>query len=412
LTGAVSRPGAAAQRPRSAAARELHLIDAASRLIVSEPSLAAVLAGAARLLTETLSADGCLVYRIEANGELVVAASFPARPAGTESLRLPSGFGVTGRVAADQIPAVLVDDNPRNLLHRELLGLRDGQLVSRLCVPARAPQGGCSAVLAVHSLARREFLSWEIDAAQRVADLVGLRVQLDRASAALADFEDSWEAMVATTVTAQERERRRVAGDLHDGVTQALASLSFHLSAVDVALGEHNYAYVNEEIHAARSAADLAFAEARNAISGLHSPVLDDLGLAAGLVSMARAIPTVQVEVDAQDLELPEHVEAALFRIAQEAVQNVVKHAEARRAVVTLAKRGRSVVLRVSDDGRGFDAPGPVSSALRRRNAASQYGLMGMYERAQLLGGQLSVTSDAGDGTTVEAVIPDTATGT
>lgn len=386
---------------------ERTLLSTASRLLAREPSLPVALADTARLLTEALSGDGCLVYGIEANGELVVSATFPVRPPPKEPLRMPSGFGVTGRVAADGIPAVLVDDNPRNALHRELLGLEPGQLVSRLCVPARSPQGGCAAVLAVHSLARREFTSGEIDAAQRVADLVGLRVQLARASSALGDFEDRWESLVAATVTAQEGERRRVAGDLHDGVTQALASLTFHLSAAEVALTERDYDYGIDQVRAARATADLAFAEARNAISGLHSPVLEDLGLAAGLVSMARAVPNVQVEVDAQDLDLPVYVEAALFRIAQEAVQNVVKHADAVRALVSLVKRGRSIVLRVSDDGRGFDAPGRVSSALRGRDAASQYGLMGMYERVQLLGGHLSVTSDRGEGTTVEAVIPE-----
>ncbi|MEP7020820.1 MAG: GAF domain-containing sensor histidine kinase [Pseudonocardiales bacterium] len=389
------------------AADQQELLAAAGRLVTREPSLPVMLAGVARLLTETLSADGCLAYQIEASGELVIAATFPDRPAPAEPLRMPSGFGVTGRVAADLIPAVLVDDNPRNLVHRDLLGLQPGQLVSRLCVPARSPHGGCTAVLAVHSLVRREFTAIEIDAAQQVADLVGLRMQLWRTAASLGDFEDRWERLVTATVGAQEGERRRVAGDLHDGVTQALASLAFHLSAAEVALTERDYDYVSEQVRAARRAADLAFAEARNAIAGLHSPVLEDLGLAAGLVSMARAIPTVQVEVDAQDIELPAHVEAALFRIAQEAVQNVVKHAEAARALVSLVKRGRSVVLRVSDDGRGFDAPGPMSSLLPGRTAASQYGLTGMYERVQLLGGRISVRSRLGDGTTVEVVLPD-----
>ncbi len=393
--------------PAPAAGDDRGLIAAASRLVAREPVLELVLTGAARLLTDALAVDGCLVYCVEAAGDLVVCATYPVRAVGAQPLRLRSGFGVTGRVAADQIPAVLVDDNPRNALHRELLGLRDGELVSRLCVPARAPHGGCAAVLAVHSRARREFRADEIDAAQRVADLVGLRVHLERAAGALADFEEGWESLVAATVTAQEGERRRIAGDLHDGVTQALASLTFHLSAADVALGEHDYDYVAEQVGAARAAADLAFAEARNAIAGLHSPVLEDLGLAAGLASMARAVPSVQVDVQAQDLELPEHVETALFRIAQEAVQNVVKHAEARTALISLAKHGRSVVLRVTDDGRGFATPGTVSITPHDRSAAAQFGLSGMHERVQLLGGRLTVTSQPGAGTTVEAVISD-----
>jgi two-component system NarL family sensor kinase len=396
-------------RLTTAAGDDRELIAAASRLVAREPSLELVLAGAARLLTDALSADGCLVYSVEATGELVVTATYPVRRAGSQPLRLRSGFGVTGRVAADEIPAVLVDDNPRNALHRELLGLHDGQLVSRLCVPARAPRGGCTAVLAVHSRQRREFLAAEVAAAQQVADLVGLRVHLEHASSALADFEEGWESRIAATVTAQEGERRRVAGDLHDGVTQALASLAFHLSAADVALGENDYDYVAGQVRAARAAAELAFAEARNAIAGLHSPVLEDLGLAAGLASMARAIPSLHVEVQAQDFDLPEHVETALFRIAQEAVQNVVKHADAHSAVVSLAKHGRSVVLRVTDDGQGFDTSGPVPNTPPDRGAAAQFGLTGMHERVQLLGGRLSVRSQPGVGTTVEALIPDVA---
>lgn len=401
MTGGPDESGVALQ-PVVADGRDLVVV--ASRLLSREPSLDAVLVGVARLLTEALSADGCLIYRVETSGELVVAAAFPVPAAGHQVLRLPGGFGVAGRVAVDEVAAVLVDDNPRNPLHRALLGLNDGQRVSRLCVPARAPHGACPAVLAVHSFARREFAASEIDAVQRVADLVGVRVQLDRASSGLADFEQHWQGLVAATVTVQEGERRRVAGDLHDGVTQALASLTFHLSAADVALSDNDYDDVREQLRAARSVADLAFSEARSAISGLHSPVLDDLGLAAGLVSMARAVPSLQVDVDAQDLELPEHVEIALFRIAQEAVQNVVKHADAARATVRLTKHGRSVVLRITDDGQGFDAPGPLAPP-RGRNA-TQYGLAGMYERVQLLSGHLSVTSMIGEGTTVEVVIP------
>lgn len=381
------------------------LVAAVQALVLREMSLDAVLAGAARLLAEAMSADGCLVYRVGDGGEVTVAASYPARPA--MGLRLPGGFGVTGRVAADQVPAVLVDDNPRNPLHRELLGLADGQLVSRLCVPARAPRGRCAAVLAVHARSHREFTSAEIALACQVADVLGLRVELDRASTALAEYEESWRTIVDATVEAQETERRRVAGELHDGVTQTLASLTFHLSAAEMAVAARDFDDATTQVHTARALGDLAFAETRSAIAGLHSPVLDDLGLAAGLASMARAVPTLQVDVDAADLELPDHVEAALFRIAQEAIQNVVKHAAASHALVQLAKRGRSVVLTVSDDGHGFDSAARLAAERRNRSAVAQYGLAGMAERVQLLGGQLTITSEAGDGTTVQVRIPD-----
>ncbi|OJF10122.1 GAF domain-containing sensor histidine kinase, partial [Couchioplanes caeruleus] len=312
-------------------------------------------------------------------------------------LRLPAGFGIAGRVAAEGVPVGLVDDHPRNPRHRELLGLSPGQPVSRLCVPARVAGGGSSAVLALHSRTRREFSRPERDAAQRVADLVGLRVYVAAALTTMREHQDEWDAVVASAVGAQEAERRRVAADLHDGVTQAIASLSFHLSAADVALGDGDVGYVAEQVAAARSLADLALGETRSAITGLHSPVLDDQGLAAGLASMARGVPGLSIEVDATEFALPGHVSSSLFRIAQESVQNIVKHAEASRAVIRLARHGRMVMLSVTDDGTGFDASGSPGSG---------YGLTGMAERVHLLGGRLRIKSQPGGGTTVEVTVP------
>lgn len=386
--------------------RDVDLLTAATDLVVGEPDLQQVLAGIARLLTETLAADGCLVLRTGSGGDLVAVAGHPEQALGADPLRLPRGFGVTGRVVADRIAVVLVDDNPRNPRHRALLGLRAGETVSRLCVPARGQGEACDAVLAVHSRARREFTADDIDAVQRVADLVALRIELDRSAGTLIEVERSWERLVDSTVAAQEAERRRIAGDLHDGVTQAITSLAFHLSAAEIALSAGDVAYVAEQVRAARELADLAVAETRSALSGLHSPVLDDLGLAAGLASMAHAIPNLRVDVDAQELDLPQHVETALFRIAQEAVSNIGKHAQAAKAVVRLIKHGRSVVLTVADDGRGFEVPPVRSTAERADSNAVRYGLAGMSDRVQLLRGQLSVTSRPGEGTTVEVVVP------
>lgn len=379
------------------------LLDRVRRLVTREPSLEVVLAEVARGLTDGLGVDGCLVYRIEPSGELVVAAAHPpVDGAGEEPLRLPQGFGVTGRVAADAIAVTLVDDSPRNVRHRQLLGLGAGQQVSRLCVPARVPGGGCAAVLAAHSRTRRVFVPAEVELAQQVADLVALRLRLADVSTSSADSRAEWNAFVAATVAAQEAERRRIAGDLHDGVSQVIAGLTFHLSAAELALGDGDLAYVTDQVHAARALADLAVAETRSAITGLHSPVLDDLGLAAGLESMARAVPNLDIEVDAQDLALPEHVVVSLFRIAQEAVQNAVKHADATKAEVRLVKHRRTVVLTVHDDGRGFAATARTGT----RTAGTGYGVAGMAERASLIGGQLTVLSSPERGTIVEVVVP------
>ncbi|MFI7600300.1 GAF domain-containing protein [Actinoplanes sp. NPDC049681] len=372
------------------------LIAAVARSVTGEPALTTMLADVARLLTDALGADGCLAFLAGDGGDLVLAASHPWAPATGPPLRVPEGSGIAGRAAAEGVPVYCAADRPRHPGHRDVLGLGPGQAVSRLCVPARVAGGGSCAVLAVHSRRRREFSAAEVEAAQRVADLAGLRVRAATALAAMRDHQEEWDAVVAGAVAAQEAERRRVAADLHDGLTQAIASLTFHLSAADVALGDGDVGYVAEQVAAARSLADLALGETRSAITGLHSPVLDGQGLAAGLAAMARAVPGLRVEVEAADFPVPHHVGTSLFRIAQEAVQNVVKHAGAGRAVIRLAKHGHMVMLSVTDDGCGFDAPGRASS----------YGLRGMAERVHLLGGRLRIGSHPGRGTTVEVTVP------
>jgi two-component system, NarL family, sensor kinase len=384
-------------------------VAAVSGIAAGSTPLAQRLAEVAQLLSEHLGADGCIVYGIDEPAEqLYVSAVHPPTTADTAALRLPLGFGVTGRVAVDGIPAVLVDDSPRNAVHREILRLADGAAVSRMCVPALSPDGRTWAVIAVHSTTSREFSAAEVGRAQSVARLVGLRLQRDAALVDADEHRTAWEGLVAVTVSAQEAERRRVAADLHDGVTQAIASLAFHLSAAEVALTGSEPEFALEQVQAARQLADLAFTEARTAIAGLRSPVLDDLGLAAGLESLARSVPQLVVRVEAADVDLPEHVATALYRIAQESIQNAVKHAEATHVFVRLDRVDGpqpAVLLVVGDDGRGFDVsqrsytPGEAPPEPR-------YGLVGMHERIQLLGGRLTVESSVGSGTTVRALVP------
>jgi signal transduction histidine kinase len=382
------------------------LLASISRWMTGEPSLVVALSACARLLADALHADGCLVFRVDNDGDLVLVAGYPTVPATRSELRLPEGFGVTGRVAADRIPVTLADDSPRNVLHRQALGLAEGETVSRLCVPARLTGGQCTAVLAVHSKQHRDFDQADVAIAQQAADLVALRVYAGAAGDLIRDYREQWDAVVASTVAAQELERRRVAGDLHDGVTQAIASLAFHLSAAQLALDDGDLEYATAQVADARRLADLAFGETRSAITGLHSPVLEDLGLAAGLVSMARAVPNLTVEVQAQDLILPDHISVSLFRVAQESVHNVVKHAAASKAVIRLVKHGRMVVLSITDDGRGFDPPGHISGLPRSAEAGSGYGLSGMAERVRLIGGDIKLHSVPGEGTTVEITVP------
>ncbi len=148
--------------------------------------------------------------------------------------------------------------------------------------------------------------------------------------------ERAHENFVEQVIEAQELERRRLAGDIHDGISQRLITLSYRLDAATRA-ADTDPAAMAEQLGMARELVDLTLQEARAAIGGLRPPVLDDLGLAGGLASLARSIPQIDVKVDLADTRLPDHIEIALYRIAQECLQNVVKHAGASTARLTFA---------------------------------------------------------------------------
>jgi signal transduction histidine kinase len=200
---------------------------------------------------------------------------------------------------------------------------------------------------------------------------------------------------------AQEDERGRLARELHDGLGQALTSLRYGLHAL--AAGPVARVPVDAERLAGYAAA--AQEEVRALAQGLRPTALDDLGLAAAVERLAdttRQPGGLRVQVVAPPAEgrPPRAVEAAVYRIVQEALANVANHAAARTADVILEVGPDRLRAVVEDDGRGFD-PAATNGGL---------GLAGMRERAALFGGTVTVTSCPGRGTTVDVTLPFNAT--
>jgi two-component system NarL family sensor kinase len=196
----------------------------------------------------------------------------------------------------------------------------------------------------------------------------------------------------------QERERQLVSYEIHDGLAQYLAGAIMHLEAWQAALGEHpGVGELREGMRLLHAAAD----EARRLIGGLRPPALDELGIVdaiESLVSDARAeVPEVIFEHDLPGPRLPPAMETAIFRIVQESLSNVRKHAEARSARVELRRDGGFVSLRICDDGQGFD-PAAVPQ--------ERFGLEGIRQRSRLMGGEPRIESTPGGGTTVEVRLP------
>jgi signal transduction histidine kinase len=202
---------------------------------------------------------------------------------------------------------------------------------------------------------------------------------------------------------AQEKERRRIARELHDGVGPALASLNIRLRTARKLL-ERDHHPVAEEIEELAELAQANIQDIRCLIHDLRPAALDELGLVPALreyvaryqeeqgLEVALALPALSpAEGPEGDKRLPAPLETALFRIVQEALANVAKHAQAQRVEVTMTRDREGVTLRVADDGRGFDPQAP--------RPGTHLGLWSMRERVEQLGGQFEIESAPGRGT-------------
>jgi signal transduction histidine kinase len=248
--------------------------------------------------------------------------------------------------------------------------------------------------------------------------LVGERTsELAQARDALAEKASRLQAVLADTVDTQENERRRISADLHDGINQLLigAMLELTSSRHRIDAGQPDAAAAS--LDSARDILADVEAEIRRVVHDLHPPVLEGLGLTAGLREVADRFETYSgiacsVEVTGRPVRLGDRAEASLYRLVQEALKNVAVHAAAGHATVGLVFDADEACLTVSvtDDGRGF----VVADADRAGTAGGRYhlGLESMRRRVESLAGRWEIGSTPGGGTTVRASVPLTASPT
>ncbi len=217
----------------------------------------------------------------------------------------------------------------------------------------------------------------------------------------MADSRQRLRDLAAQGDAMREYERKNIAREVHDELGQVLTALRMDLTYADLTFGATN-PEIRDRFQGMRVLVDRAIQGVRNVATNLRPSALD-MGLVPALEWLSgefhrhAGIPC-DLEVDAQAIEMPEIRAVGLFRIVQESLTNVVRYAHASSVRVTLQREGEQLVLRVRDDGRGFDA----SASAQGRS----FGLQGMQERALALGGELTVASSVGDGTTVTARVP------
>lgn len=201
---------------------------------------------------------------------------------------------------------------------------------------------------------------------------------------------------------ATANERTRLARELHDSVAQTLYGLTMQSEAALRQLSANNLDKVRNSLREIKASARESLQETRLLIFELRPPLLENEGLAAALRARLEAVETrsrLQVQIDIQDYGQPNPaIENGLYRIAQEALNNVLKHAHAGQVRLVLTKEHGSLLMQISDDGRGFDP--------QAHHERSGLGLTNMRERAQQIGGSIKVHSAAGEGTSIIAEVP------
>lgn len=197
------------------------------------------------------------------------------------------------------------------------------------------------------------------------------------------------------------QERNRLSRELHDTLAHTLSGLAVQLEAVRSlwkSEPKRSYAMLEESLQATRA----GLTESRNAIQALRASPLEDLGLPLALRGLAenaagRSGAALSLDLPAKTEKLSPDVEQCMYRVAQEALENIVRHAEARQIEMRLAREEKHLVLNIRDDGRGFD---PASV-----DAEKHFGLKGLRERVAMFGGDLQIHSRPGQGTTIRLAL-------
>jgi two-component system NarL family sensor kinase len=271
-----------------------------------------------------------------------------------------------------------------------LKGLVDGTdgLRYHASIPLYA-HGRALGVLNVASAQWRELSPDDLRILHTIGDLLGMAIERAR----LFDARSELGAL---------EERNRLAREIHDTLAQGLAAITLQLETADALLDVAPPQRAQRAVQQALQLARTNMEEARRSVLDLRAAPLEGHTLAQAITALAEAQVAatnlaLHTTITGADQPLPVRVEAGLLRVAQEAITNVVRHAQARTLTINFAATPQDVCLTIEDDGRGFE-PEQLS--------ASRYGLRGMHERIKLLGGQLRIRSNPGAGTQITVIVP------
>jgi signal transduction histidine kinase len=343
-------------------------------------------------LGDALRIDAAGVVLLDERNNLICRAS-SGRPVPLFS-RVPPSVPVWSRLTGDPRPAIIDDymaEAPPEA--REWIVDHVGSVQSAMSAPLIVEEKLIGAVVA-DSYEPRRFTEDELDLLRMVADRVAPAIERGRLLESVRAGRERLEALSRRLLSAQEEERRRVAIELHDELGQVLTAVKINLESLPA------------QLQNAVDSVDQAMQTTRDLALDLRPAMLDDLGLAAALRWYAdRFAQQMHLALHLSLEEIPglsPALATACFRVVQEALTNVARHASARNVWIDVHRTPLKLELTVRDDGAGFD----VEAARVRATHGASLGLVGMEERVSLAGGTIDIRSTAGKGTEVRVLFP------
>ena len=324
-----------------------------------------------------------------------------------EEMHMRIGDGIAGMVAQSG-KSILLEDistDPRTA-HPDLVSTEG--LRAFISVPLRAKDKVLGVVNVASNMPRR-FTTNDMHLLHSIGDQLGVAIDEMNLYERLKRARARYRRLARQTLIAQEEERRRLARELHDETSQALSGLALQLQAlVDMAerSGNQDDAFMGG-LKKVQSLTVQVHKEISRLIADLRPALLDTLGLVPAVRQYAEASLrpldiNVSLETKGSERRLPPEVEAGLFRWMQGAIGNIAQHSKARNATIVMEYGGEELLLRVVDDGQGFD----VSKITNIEESGRGRGVFSMKERVGLLGGTCSIESQLGQGTRVTARVP------
>lgn len=364
--------------------------------VTSELELDRVLPKVMQIAVNIAGTDGGIVALLDEERNVISYPYLNRLPPNLADVTVSKGEGLSGEVMTTGRPTVI--DNYQTY-HQAVPAFVDAGLASVAVVPISSGERAFGALSVLSINEAKSFSERDIAILTAIGRQAGIAVEN-------AYLYENMRFYARKITQAQENERKRIARELHDDTIQSLIGLTRHMEAL-TSTGETLPDATAQRIRDLQEATGNVIKRVRRFSQDLRPSILDDLGLLPTLEELTTELNREsglqsEFQVIGEERRLSSEAELTLFRIAQEALNNVRKHANATKVTTTIEMHNSAVHMTVQDDGVGFRPP----SLTDHPATASKLGLIGMVERARLLGGTLTIDSTPGRGTVVIVNVP------